>query len=142
MSGKEGAPPRLVRVVAALCTREDRFLITQRPDRGSFASYWEFPGGKVEEGEEDEAALAREMIEELGVVVRVGALYQAAVHAYPTFVIDFRVYRCTLLEGEFRAVEVQDLRWICPSEIGEFLFPPADVPVLERLRREGVGEVG
>lgn len=132
--------PRVVHVVGALVRRGGRVLVTQRPPGGSFGGFWEFPGGKVEPGEDDRTALAREIREELGVDVGVGSLYDRAVHAYPDFVIDFRVYECALPDGvEPEAVQVKDMAWVRPGEVRGEDFPPADLPVLEKLRAEARG---
>lgn len=134
--------PRLVPVVGALVRRGDRVLVTQRPPGGSFGDHWEFPGGKVEPGEDDRSALAREIREELGVEVRVGALYDRSVHAYPDFLIDFRVYECALDDGaEPVAVQVKAIAWVRPGEVRPEVFPPADLPVLQKLRAEAAGAI-
>ena len=123
-----------ISVVAALFTDRDRFLVTQRKLGGSFGGFWEFPGGKVETGESDEVALAREIEEELGVRCDVGTLFSALTHDYPDFQLDFRVYRCRWLDGEWRPLGVADLRWITIDQIDGLLFPPADKPILAALK--------
>ena len=126
--------PRCVRVVAALLEREDgRVLITQRRPQSFMPLKWEFPGGKVEEGESDEVALKRELQEELGVEVEVGVHFMGLEHDYPDFSIDFHVYHCRLIEGELRKLGVHDLRWVLPEELDTFEFPPADEPTIEKL---------
>jgi len=126
-------------VVAGVLRDNERVLLAQRAPGGSFAGCWEFPGGKVEEGETDQDALVRELHEELGVRVQVEALIKRVQHPYPSFSIDFRVYECTLLEGEPSCVGVHDLRWARMGggvdESSSLRFPPADVPVLVALRR-------
>lgn len=130
--------PTLV-VVGGVLRDGDRVLLAQRPPGGSFGGCWEFPGGKVEPGETDEVALARELHEELGVHVHVGDRIERVQHPYPLFFIDFRVYECTLLRGEPSCIGVHDLRWARmgdgTDESVSLPFPPADVPVLAALRR-------
>ena len=126
---------RRLRVVAAYCTREDgRFMVTQRPAGGPMGGLWEFPGGKVERGESDRAALKREIKEELGVVCRVTDRVFAILHEYRGFTLDFRVYACTLL-GEPQLLQVADLRWITAADLHGLSFPPADASLVEALSR-------
>ncbi len=126
-----------IRVVAALMRQADdgRILITRRPDHGEFGGYWEFPGGKVEPGESDSDALAREIREELGVDVLVGAQFYSRVFEYRNFTLDFHILRCVLVAGEMRPIGVADIRWVMPSELTRYLFPPADADVVCLLAR-------
>jgi 8-oxo-dGTP diphosphatase len=129
---------RTIRVVGALFRDGGRFLMTQRRlDDRSHPGAWEFPGGKVEPGEDDEAALARELEEELGVDVRVGRQFCRVQQPLgPERAIDFRVYECAVRSGVLRAIEVAELRWLTLEEALRLPTPPADVPVLLRLASE------
>lgn len=99
---------------------------------------WEFPGGKVEPGESDQAALRREIQEELGVPCNVGERAMAILHEYRGFTLDFRVYSCELL-AEPQCIEVADLRWITSDQLRGLSFPPADAALVEALfRGEGL----
>ncbi len=126
---------RQVRVVGAMIVRGGRYLITQRPPTASLPLLWEFPGGRVEEGESDEDALRRELREEMAIEVEVGERTMHVSHAYPNYDIDFRVYRCTLVsdEDEIRHIRVHTHRWVLPGELDEYDFPAADQKTLERL---------
>jgi len=126
---------RQVRVVGAMIVRDGRYLITQRPPTASLPLLWEFPGGRVEEGETDEEALRRELREEMAIEVEVGECTMHVTHAYPDYDIDFRVFRCTLLsdEEEIRHIRVHTHRWVLPGELDEYEFPAADQKTLERL---------
>jgi 8-oxo-dGTP diphosphatase len=117
---------RKIRVVGAMTEQGGRYLITQRNSRASFPLLWEFPGGRVEPGESDQAALARELVENLGVVVEVGDRVIHVEHAYEAYDIDFCVYRCRLLSGEIRHGRIHDHRWVEPDELDGYEFPPAD----------------
>ena len=128
---------RRITVVAALFLEGDRFLITQRPQGGSFPGFWEFPGGKVEAGEDDRSALLREIEEELGFRCEVGSLYSVLLHEYPAFTLDFRVYTCLRCGEEPRAIGVADLRWVTAAETDDLPFPPADEPILRLLQGKG-----
>lgn len=124
-------------VVAGLILGDDgRVLITQRRADQALALLWEFPGGKVEPGEAPVAALERELREEIGVTVAVGRIWDVLFHAYPTFDLVMLVYACRIVDGAPRAVEVADLAWVAPGELGGWDILPADRPLVERLRVE------
>jgi len=94
---------------------------------------WEFPGGKVEPGESDQQALAREIEEELAIVVEVGDHFMGLLHSYPEFDIDFHVYACRIASGQITRRAVQDFRWVSTAELGDYEFPPADMPTVAKL---------
>ncbi len=127
---------RQIRVVGAMLEKENgRYLITQRPPTASLPLLWEFPGGRVQEGESDQNALARELAEEMGIQVRVGEEAMHVRHDYPDYQIDFRVFQCTLLspETEIQHLRVNDHRWVTLAEMSQYQFPAADARTLEKL---------
>ena len=127
---------RLIRVVGAMLEREEgRYLITQRPPKATLPLLWEFPGGRVQEGETDEEALARELKEEMNIDVEVGDQAMYLHHEYAHYDIDFRVFRCQLTspESEIQHLRVNDHRWVTLAEMGKFQFPDADARTLEKL---------
>jgi 8-oxo-dGTP diphosphatase len=127
---------RHIRVVGAMLQNaEGRYLITQRPPKATLPLLWEFPGGRVEEGESDEQALAREIREEMGVAVKVLDQALHTHHEYPTYDIDFRVYRCQLTsaESEIQHLRVHDHRWVSLEEMSKYQFPDADAKTLAKL---------
>ncbi|HYO57589.1 (deoxy)nucleoside triphosphate pyrophosphohydrolase [Archangium sp.] len=127
---------RHIRVVGAMLqSTEGRYLITQRPPRATLPLLWEFPGGRVEEGEADEQALAREIREEMGVEVEVLDQALHTHHDYPTYDIDFRVYRCRLTspESAIQHLRVHDHRWVTLEEMSRYQFPDADAKTLAKL---------
>ncbi|HLL52521.1 MAG TPA: (deoxy)nucleoside triphosphate pyrophosphohydrolase [Myxococcaceae bacterium] len=127
---------RQIRVVGAMLERDGgRYLITQRPPTSSLPLLWEFPGGRVEPGETDEQALARELMEEMGIRVHVRELAMHTHHQYPNYDIDFRVFRCKLAsdESEIQHRRVHDHRWVTLEEMGQYQFPAADAHTLSRL---------
>ena len=131
-----GAGPRTVRVVAALIPRpgeESRFLVQQRLPGGSRALLWEFPGGKVEAGETDEAALARECREELDVELEVGRRLWEGRHTYPDLTVELVLYRARLVTGEPKPLGAHALRFLTPAEMTALPFCEADIPLLEDL---------
>ena len=124
---------RKIRVVGAMIEQDGRYLITQRPASASLPLLWEFPGGRVEAGETDQAALARELLEEMGVRVAVGDRVIHVEHAYEEYDIDFCVYRCRLVSGEVRHTRIHDHRWVRPDELDQYEFPPADEKSIAQL---------
>lgn len=127
---------RHIRVVGAMLQNERGcYLITQRPPTASLPLLWEFPGGRVEEGEDDATALAREIHEEMGVDVEVLGQAMHTHHDYPTYDIDFRVYHCRLAEPEshIRHLRVHDHRWVTLEEMSGYRFPDADAKTLAKL---------
>lgn len=114
----------------------DRFLITQRLADAHLANAWEFPGGKVELGEAPPDALVREIHEELGVRIAVGDIYAVGHHVYPVKEVVLLVYEAQVVEGEPACLGVADFRWMSRAEVAELPFPPADAPVVDRLRRD------
>lgn len=123
-------------VVAALATdAEGRVLLTQRRADQDLPLLWEFPGGKIEPGEAPEAALERELREELGVGSTVGRIWDVLFHAYPKYDVYMLVYRCSL-SGEARPVEVADVAWVPPARLGDYAVLPADAPLVKRLQDE------
>jgi 8-oxo-dGTP diphosphatase len=130
--------PRKLVVAGLLVDDAGRVLITRRRDDQPMGGFWEFPGGKLEPGEAPAAALIRELREELGAAVQVGAIWDVLHHAYPAFDLLMLVYRCRLDAGEVaRAVEVADLAWCEAGELGAYDVLPADAPLVARLAAEG-----
>lgn len=124
---------RKIRVVAAMIERDGCYLITQRRPEASLPLLWEFPGGRVETGETDEQALARELKEEMAIVVAVGAPVMHVEHAYSDYEVDFRVYRCTITSGQVTHVGVHDAKWVPPAELDRYQFPAADEKTMRQL---------
>jgi 8-oxo-dGTP diphosphatase len=128
---------RVVLVSAvALVDVEGRVLLAQRPEGKSMAGLWEFPGGKVEPGETPEAALIRELHEELGIDTWSSCLAPLtfASHAYPEFHLLMPLFVCRRWQGIPSAREGQSLAWVRPSRLADYPMPPADLPLVPILR--------
>ena len=125
---------REIRVVAAVIEREGKYLITQRREEAVLPLLWEFPGGRVNDGETDEAALRREIQERVGVNVDVGDRVAERHHAYDGYEVMLCLYTCKLREGaEPKPVRVRDVRWVGSGEFASYPFPPADQKTMDEL---------
>lgn len=120
-------------VVAGLVFRHSRLLITQRRAGDPLGGLWEFPGGKLETGETAVEGLARELREELGVEVRVGARLAVVEHRYPERSVRLQFFRCTLLRGEPQPIGCAATAWITAAELRHYEFPAADAQLLVQL---------
>jgi len=129
-------PPRVVEVVAAVIEDDDRFLLTRRQAGVHLAGMWEFPGGKIDPGETDRGALARELREELDVDVEVGDRMFQTRHAYADRTVELSFYRCSLRSAP-QPLLGQEMRWVPRSELALLGFPPADTEFIAMLTRAG-----
>ena len=132
-----GAELPIVLVAAvALVDADGRVLLAERPAGKSMAGLWEFPGGKVNVGETPEAALIRELSEELGIDVAASCLapFTFASHAYPDFHLLMPLYGCRKWSGTPAAREGQRLDWVRAARLADYLMPPADEPLIALLR--------
>ena len=123
-----------IEVVAAVLERAGSILITRRRQGAHLAGLWEFPGGKRDPGESADAALRRELLEELGVAVEVGEAIETIDWDYPDKRVRLAFFRCVPL-GEPRPLEGQDMAWVRPADLGRYEFPPADAALLALLTR-------
>lgn len=128
---------RILLVAAvALIDRDDRVLLAQRPPGKQMAGLWEFPGGKVDPGETPEAALIRELREELAVDTEESCLapFTFASHAYKDFHLLMPLYVCRVWKGTPTPLEGQQLAWVRPNRMKDYPMPPADKPLVAMLR--------
>jgi 8-oxo-dGTP diphosphatase len=128
---------KTIRVVAALVEREGRYLITQRRETAVLPLLWDFPGGRVEDGESDEAALAREVGERLGASVEVGQLISFVNHPYEKYAVDLYLYECALLSDELHCRAVKEYAWVTSKEMESYSFTPVDEASMSKLLGEG-----
>ena len=128
--------PIVLVAAVALIDADNRVLIAQRPVGKSMAGLWEFPGGKIELGETPEAALHRELKEELGIELCLTCLapFNFASHAYETFHLLMPLYICRTWDGDITPREGQTIKWVRAIELSRYPMPPADLPLIPWLR--------
>lgn len=119
-------------VTAAVVERDGRLLVARRLEGSHMGGFWEFPGGKCEPGEPPDACLARELLEELGVVATIHEEVYRTTYAYGTRVLDLRFFRCDLA-AEPRPLLGQEIRWVPRHQLETLEFPPADAELVTRL---------
>jgi 8-oxo-dGTP diphosphatase len=137
LSARLAAPARVLLVVAAaLIDADGRVLLARRPPGKSMAGLWEFPGGKIADGETPEAALVRELKEELGIDLAHACLAPLtfASHRYPDFHLLMPLYAARNWAGTPAPREGQELAWVWPLKLSDYPMPPADVPLVAMLR--------
>src|SRR2546423_5642923 len=132
----KAARPIVLVAAVALIDADGRVLLAQRPEGKHLAGLWEFPGGKVQPGETPEAALIRELEEELGINVVASCLapFTFASHAYPEFHLLMPLYVCRKWSGIVTPREGQRLAWVRPTRLTEYPMPPADKPLVAMLK--------
>ena len=132
----DSARPIVLVAAVALIDADGRVLLAERPAGKHLAGLWEFPGGKVHPGETPEAALIREMAEELGINTSESCLapFTFASHAYPEFHLLMPLYVCRKWTGIVVPREGQQLKWVRPQQLAEYSMPPADKPLVAMLR--------
>jgi mutator protein MutT len=123
-------------VVAAVIDAGQRFLVTRRQEGVHLAGMWEFPGGKIDPDEAHDAALRRELREELDVDVEVGECILHTSHAYDDRTVELYFYRCSL-KGAPRPLLGQQMRWVSRGELRSLGFPPADTELIDLLTESG-----
>jgi mutator protein MutT len=119
-------------VTAAVIERDDRLLVTRRPQGTHLEGYWEFPGGKCDPDETHEACLARELREELGTSATVGAEILCVTHAYPDRTVELHFFKCRLTSEPIPQMG-QEMQWVAREELGSLTLPPADEELVDLL---------
>jgi 8-oxo-dGTP diphosphatase len=126
---------KIVKVTAAILSKNDRIIIAQRKRGDHQSGKWEFPGGKIEPGETPEKCLARELKEEFDIDVIIGAPLGSNVHHYDHISIELMAYRASWVGGAITMNDHNAYRWVTIDQLAEFDFSPADIPFVEMLRR-------
>lgn len=126
-------------VAAAIITNDhNEILICQRAIHAKNGGLWEFPGGKMEQGETPEACAVRECREELAVEIRLTGFFATACYQYPDSKINFVFFTAVIESGNMVQLVHQDIRWVSPQDLNLFSFCPADKPVVQRLAAQGI----
>ena len=122
-----------IEVVGAVIVRDGKILCAQRGFAGALGGKWEFPGGKVEPGEDPREALARELVEELKCDILVGDLVTTTTHAYDFANVTLTTFLCALESGEPHLTEHEAVEWLLPGELPTLDWAPADIPAVRLL---------
>ena len=125
---------KIVEVAAGLIFSKGRLLIAQRKKSDHLGGLWEFPGGKLEPGENYPDCLRRELTEELGVETAVGPLLCAVEHAYSDKTVRIKFHQCRLITGKPQPLGCAALEWVSAAELANYEFPPADQQILNIIR--------
>ncbi len=134
----EKSDPHIVDVTAAIMVKDGKILIAKRKVTGSLPNKWEFPGGKVENGETAEQCLKRELMEEFGIVTSIGMFIGSSVYHYDHISINLLAFNTYWQSGDIIASAHDDYRWVEPSQLDQYDFAPADLPFVDKLRRNEI----
>jgi len=126
---------KTIRVVAAVIRSEDKIFATAR-GYGEFKGQWEFPGGKIEEGETPQQALVREIKEELEAEIEVGDLIDTIEYDYPNLHLSMDCFWAKVIAGELVLKEAEDGKWLSKDELGSVQWLPADIALIDKIRRK------
>lgn len=136
LCGYPGLVKKSIVVVGAVIVRDNRILCAQRGAAGTLAGLWEFPGGKIEQGESPGQALQREIDEELGCEIKVGREITTTAHEYGFGIITLTTFYCELVAGTPQLTEHAEVRWVAPEELGTLEWAPADIPAVKQITAE------
>lgn len=124
---------KTIRVVAAVIRDQDKIFATAR-GYGELKGGWEFPGGKIEQGETSQEALKREILEELDVEISVGELIDTIEYDYPSFHLSMECFWCTIVKGNIVLKEAEDAKWLSKDELNSVAWLPADISLIEKIK--------
>lgn len=128
----------MIIVTAALIEKDGRILAARRAPGKHMAGLWEFPGGKLEEGEDEKECLARELFEELNIVCQIDDFFAESIYTYDNATIRLRCYHTTLLSGTPECRDHDKLNWVKPSDLLQFDWAPADIPFVDKITSSSV----
>lgn len=122
-------------VTAAIIVKDRKVFIARRKAGIHLAGYWEFPGGKLEEGETPEACLARELKEEFNIIVSVGAFVGESIYDYGAKIVRLLAYQVEHVAGDFELIDHDEIRWLSLGELNNVQWAPADIPLVELYKK-------
>ena len=122
--------------VAIIRNSDHQILIDKRLPKGSFAGFWEFPGGKIEPGESVTDCIVREIQEEIGIQVQVREQLIEIHHDYPQFTVNLAAYWCDHVAGEPQALECEEVRWVTIAELSHYQFPEANQEIIDAIQNQ------
>ena len=128
----------MIKVVAALIKKDNKFLIARRKKGKHLEFKWEYPGGKVEDNEDEKEALKRELKEEFDISVTVGKFITESYYDYEKININLRVYMIEIFSGNFKFIDHDKIEWIKSDEFENYDFAPADIPINEYIIKNGL----
>ena len=131
---------KTIRVVAAVIHKDGKIFVTQR-GYGAYKDFWEFPGGKIEPGETSEAALIREIKEELNTTISIERFLMTVEYDYPEFHLSMDCYWCSILEGHLDLIEHESAAWLSKEHIRDINWLPADLLIVDKIESEAYYEV-
>jgi 8-oxo-dGTP diphosphatase len=126
----------MIEVTAAIIEEGDKFLIARRAKGKHLSGFWEFPGGKIEEGETAEACLHRELNEEFQINVFIDSYVGESYYNYPSKKINLKAFTCKITSGEIKLIDHDKVEWITIEEINKYKFAPADLPLIPLYDKE------
>lgn len=124
---------KTIQVVGAVIHKNNKILCAKRPSDKSLANYWEFPGGKIEQGETEREALEREIQEELKCEISVQEKIITTIHEYDFAIISLTTFHCELISGTPTLTEHQEIKWLEVSKLDQLEWAPADIPAVEKI---------
>jgi len=123
-----------IKVTAAIIKRAGKILIAKRKMGKHLGGLWEFPGGKIEDGESPEECLERELKEELGINTKVGNFVTSNIYTYKRMTINLMAYNTEFISGDLILEQHDEIQWVTIPEMSNFKFAPADIPIIEELQ--------
>ena len=125
----------MIKVVAAILQKEDKILIARKAEGKPLAGYYEFPGGKIEEGETEEESLIRELMEEMNIEIKIKAYIGESIYDYgDNKIIQLLGYTAEIISGKIKLTDHNEYKWVALNEINSYKIAPADIPLIEYLK--------
>ena len=123
----------IIKVVCGIIFNDNKVFICRRKQEKSLGGFWEFPGGKVEKGEQCEVSLSRELLEELGMKVEVKEHYKTIIHTYENYTIELIAYKCIFFQATFQLTDHDSFEWVTVKDLDNWNLAPADIPIAKQL---------